>query len=255
MDMDSNKRRNIGILGSIGVHIVVFLVIAFTGLLHYSAHKEDIVEIAFFGGGGGGGGSGSEASVEEVVEEESAPEEEAAEEPQPEPDAIYQESKEAKPAAAHTPKRAQHRAAASKGSGTGHGSGTGSGVGPGSGSGSGGGHGSGQGTGIGSSVGPGSGGGISSAPAVPPRLVRSPQPVYPSAEKNAGIEGTVSLRLLVGYDGNVEEVTVRGSSGNANLDAAAVAACYKWRFTSAKNGSGQKIRCYINIPITFRIRN
>lgn len=254
MDMESNKRRNIGILGSIGVHIVVFLVIAFTGLLHYSAHKEDIVEIAFFGGGGGGGGSGVEAGVDEVIEEEAAPDE-AEEVTETEPDAIYQQTKDTKPAVTHKAKRQAPKAAASAGKGTGHGSGTGSGTGPGSGSGSGGGHGSGHGTGTGSGTGPGSGDGISTMPAVPPRLVRSPQPNYPSAEKNAGIEGTAHLRLLVGYEGNVEEVTVRSSSGNANLDAAAVAACYKWRFTSAKNGSGQKIRCYINIPITFRMRS
>lgn len=252
MNMDSNKRRNIGIMGSIGVHIVVFFIIAFTGLLHYSDHNtEDIVEIAFFGGGGGGG-SGVEAAVEEAVEEEAAEEEaQDAEEVETEPDAIYQETQETKPAVTHKPKKTAPKAAASAGRGTGHGSGTGSGTGPGSGSGSGGGHGSGHGTGTGS----GYGSGISSSPAIPPRLTRSPQPAYPSAEKNAGIEGTAHLRLLVGYEGNVEEVTVRSSSGNANLDAAAVAACYKWRFTSAKNGSGQKIRCYINIPITFRIRN
>lgn len=40
----------------------------------------------------------------------------------------------------------------------------------------------------------------------------------------------------------------------AALDDAAVEACYNWRFSGAKNGVGQKIRCYTYVPITFRLR-
>lgn len=35
----------------------------------------------------------------------------------------------------------------------------------------------------------------------------------------------------------------------------AVDACYGWRFSGAKNGVGQKIRCYTYVPITFRLRS
>ena len=69
------------------------------------------------------------------------------------------------------------------------------------------------------------------------------------------IEGTTTVRILVGYDGEVESVIVAESSGNAALDAAAVDACYGWRFSGAKNGVGQKIRCYTYVPITFRLRS
>ena len=57
------------------------------------------------------------------------------------------------------------------------------------------------------------------------------------------------MRILVGYDGEVESVIVAESSGNAAL------ACYGWRFSGAKNGVGQKIRCYTYVPITFRLRS
>lgn len=150
------------------------------------------------------------------------------------------------------------------GYGTGQGSGYGSGSGSGSGTGAGGGHGAGVGTGIGdgtgAGVGTGDGGGYaggdpSANPAIPPRLLKSRQPSYPSSARSASIEGTTTVRILVGYDGEVESVIVAESSGNAALDDAAVDACYGWRFSGAKNGVGQKIRCYTYVPITFRLRS
>lgn len=150
------------------------------------------------------------------------------------------------------------------GYGTGQGSGYGSGSGSGSGTGAGGGHGAGVGTGIGdgtgAGVGTGDGGGYaggdpSANPDIPPRLLKSRQPSYPSSARSASIEGTTTVRILVGYDGEVESVVVAESSGNAALDAAAVDACYGWRFSGAKNGIGQKIRCYTYVPITFRLRS
>ena len=115
---------------------------------------------------------------------------------------------------------------ARKGSGTGQGSGHGSGVGPGTGSGSGGGNGSGHGTGNGSGYGSGSGNGTG-AVAVMPRIIRKIDPVYPAAERNAGITGSGVVRLLVNTTGTVDEVTLVSSSGNANLDQAGINAAYK----------------------------
>ena len=243
--MDDKKRRNWGFAGSAIIHILIVLLISFTGLFHFSHAQENIVEVAFFGGGGGGGSD--DAGVIEEAEPEAAAVEET-----PDSDAIFEANKE-KPAAVKKQQVKHIVKNSSKGKGTGQGSGTGSGTGPGSGSGSGGGHGSGHGTGTGSGLGPGSG--ITSSPAVPPRIIKSYQPPYPSAERNAGVEGTVSIRFLISTDGSVEDVTVTSSSGNANLDNAAVAACRKWRFTAAKNSSGLPVRCYASIPITFKISN
>ena len=65
-------------------------------------------------------------------------------------------------------------------------------------------------------------------------MLRSRQPNYPSSARSASIEGTTTVRILVGYEGEVESVAVAESSGNAALDDAAVEACYNWRFSGAK---------------------
>lgn len=245
--MDEKRRRNWGFAGSAIIHVLIFLIVSFTGLFQFTHSQENIVEVTFFGGGGGGGSDNA------GVIEETEPEAAAAVEETSDSDAIFEANKEEKPAVVKKQQVKPVVKSSGKGKGTGQGSGTGSGIGPGSGSGSGGGHGSGHGTGTGSGSGPGSG--ITSSPAVPPRIIKSYQPPYPSAERNAGVEGTVSIRLLIGTDGSVEDVTVTSSSGNANLDNAAVAACRKWRFTAAKNSSGLPVRCYASIPIIFKIGN
>ena len=253
--MDMQKRQRIGMLGSVLFHLCVFLIVAFTGVLTVShASQDDIVEVTMFGGGGGGGGQGDGG---DVMEEEAGPQGSEAEETPPATDEIIQNEKKETPPAPK-PQAGKPKAYTKKGEGsgggqgTGHGTGTGSGTGPGSGSGSGGGIGSGHGTGIGSGY--GAGNSIYASPAIPPRLVRNTPPAYPTAEKNAGIQGTANLHLLVGKDGSVEEVTILSSSGNVNLDQAAVRACYKWKFTSARNKAGQTVRCYMTVPITFRLR-
>ena len=62
------------------------------------------------------------------------------------------------------------------------------------------------------------------------------------------------VRLLVNTDGTVDEVTLVSSSGNANLDQAGIKAAYKWRFTSAIGTNGQKVRCYLRLPFTFKLK-
>lgn len=232
---DEKKRRNAGFIGSVLIHILIVLVISFTGLLHFSSNTEDIVEVTFFGGGGGGG-NGVEAAIvnDGAADEESTSVEKIV---QDNNDAILEASKDIPPSSS-----SKHKAAAVKskgssaGTGTGYGSGRGSGTGPDSGSGY------------------GEGTGVTASPAVPPRIIKSYQPSYPSAERNAGIEGTVVIRFLIDQNGNVEDVTLINSSGNANLDSAAVSAGYKWRFSPAKNNGGSPVRCYASIPITFKIR-
>lgn len=244
--MDSQKRKKISIGGSILAHILILLLIAFTGILNISSkNQDDIVEIVLSGGGGGGG---SGADIEETASEEAA-EETQTQEPI-ENDTIVEKDNSISP----TPQQAVKKAVVKKsvGKGTGSGTGKGSGIGPGSGSGTGGGTGSGHGKGIGS--GSGDGNSIYNSPAVPPRILRNPAPIYPMAERNAKIQGTTVLHLLVGKDGNVEKVDVITSSGNVNLDNAAIKACYKWRFTGARNQANQLVRCYLTLPITFILK-
>ena len=251
--MNSGQRSRIGFIGSIVTHIFILLFVSFVGLFNISHQPaSDIVEVSLFGGGGGGGGN--DADIEDNTgADEATTEEDIQEEETPQPDAIWQnEENKAKPV---EKKKAAVKRAVKKGSGTGQGSGHGSGVGPGTGSGSGGGNGSGHGTGNGSGTGSGSGGGSGNASvAIMPRIVRKIDPLYPAAERNAGITGSGVVRLLVNTNGTVDEVTLVSSSGNANLDQAGINAAYKWRFTSAVGTNGQKVRCYLRLPFTFRLR-
>ena len=60
------------------------------------------------------------------------------------------------------------------------------------------------------------------------RLIRQMRPVYPEVARIAGIEGTVSMRLLIGKDGKVQEVKVL--SGEPALRNAATDAVRQWRY-------------------------
>lgn len=70
--------------------------------------------------------------------------------------------------------------------------------------------------------------------AVPdPRFVRDFQPDYPPAERRAGNQGLIAVRVLVGADGRVKAVEpLRGASG-AFFDATRRHALLRWRFRPA----------------------
>ena len=231
--MNSGQRSRIGFIGSIVTHIFILLFVSFVGLFNLShPPANDIVEVSLFGGGGGGGGNDADIEDSNANDEENSTEEDVQEEPTPDPEAIWKND-ENKPQPVH--KKSAVKKVARKGSGTGQGSG--------------------HGTGNGSGTGSGSGGGSGNASvAIMPRIVRKIDPVYPAAERNAGITGSGVVRLLVNTNGTVDEVTLVSSSGNANLDQAGINAAYKWRFTSAVGTNGQKVRCYLRLPFTFRLR-
>lgn len=235
--LQAKARQRFGFCGSLIIHFILFVVLAFSGVFAMQPPVADADTVVFFDAGGGGGGADEavadaaddgEEQVEKVVEEETITL----------PDGKIEHKQVVKHVVKHVP------AGAKKGSGgghgTGHGTGSGSGIGPGSGSGSGGGHGAGHGSGIGDGAGPG----IARNPKVPPRVASTAAPVYPQALRDAGIGGRVVVRGVVGIDGRVESAVVVRSSGNSTLDNNALSAFYKWRFSAAKNDAGQKVRCY-----------
>ena len=230
--LQAKARQRFGFCGSLIIHFILFVALAFSGVFAMQAPAADADTVVFFDAGGGGGGGGDEAvadaadygeeQVEKVVEEETITL----------PDGKIEHKQVVKHVVKHVP------AGAKKGSGGGHGTGhgTGSGIGPGSG----GGHGAGHGTGVDDGVGPG----IARNPKVPPRVASTATPVYPQELRDAGIGGRVVVRGVVGIDGRVESAVVVRSSGNSTLDNNALSTFYKWRFSSAKNDAGQKVRCY-----------
>jgi periplasmic protein TonB len=90
------------------------------------------------------------------------------------------------------------------------------------------------------------------APAQDLKTANRVEPIYPSASRRAGEEGTVRLRVLVDENGRPREVNVSKGSGFARLDEAAIAAVRKWRFVPATNGTN-KITAWTQVAITFRL--
>lgn len=84
--------------------------------------------------------------------------------------------------------------------------------------------------------------------------VSASSPRYPLNELRNGVQGTVVLRVLVDIDGTPVDVTVETSSGNRNLDRAALQHVLKtWRFKPAMR-DGQAVQAYGLVPIAFSLQ-
>lgn len=231
---DEQKRFGKGFAVALAVHLVLAAGLGIFGYRFVHTPPE-ILEVSLEAGGGG-----AEAQEEEIEQEEQQ------EEPiiQSLEDIIDQKLKP-KPQKKVVKKKATAapgpKAPVSNGNGTGSGTGTGTGTGSGSGSGNGSGNGAGSGEGRG-------------VPVKPPRLLREVAPVYPASARNSGATGVVTVRILVGADGSVEDVTVVGSSGNGAMDNSVVTAVNKWRFSPAKDKYGQNARCRVTRAVSFNLR-
>lgn len=153
---------------------------------------------------------------------------------------------------------------------TGSGSGTGMGSGSGSGSGIGAGSGSGFGTGSGGSgtgTGNGNGGGSGSTVATGSRIRQGgngngastgsggqlacrncSKPRYPDRARRRGVEGAAKIKVDVDDKGNVTNVQVAQSTGDAELDQAAVRAARRWKFDTP-NGARQGVSARVDFAL------
>ena len=123
--------------------------------------------------------------------------------------------------------------------------------------------GNGQGNGIGDGAGDGDKAGIGSGnaidgsaiqtPAVAPSLVRAVQPDYPPGPRRRHVEGTTYIRILLDKAGVPESVEVTESAGDVYLDEAALEAVEEWRFSPGLDGQGNPVRCYVQVPVVFRL--
>lgn len=86
-----------------------------------------------------------------------------------------------------------------------------------------------------------------------PRYRRPPSPPeYPRRALEAGIEGTVLVRVTISAQGNIMAVLVHQSSGNASLDAAALKAVRSWSFMPAQR-DGKPIPSIVQLPVRFKL--
>ena len=82
--------------------------------------------------------------------------------------------------------------------------------------------------------------------------LHNPKPAYPAMARKLGLEGTVTLRVLVNPQGVPEQSTIIATSGAEVLDTAAVDAMRHWRFVPARAG-GNPIAHWVDVPITFKL--
>ena len=87
-----------------------------------------------------------------------------------------------------------------------------------------------------------------------PIPMKKVEPEYPQFARNAGIEGTVTLRAEVFEDGSVGAVEIVKSlqSGPGGLDEAAIHAVKQWTFIPAKN-QGKPVAVWVTFPVTFKL--
>ena len=87
----------------------------------------------------------------------------------------------------------------------------------------------------------------------PPQPFSKSQPIYPQRLLSKGIGGKVLCAVMVDASGKVVSSKIRQSSGNGELDAAALKAVRKWKFKPAVRG-GKKVKATALVPFTFEVK-
>lgn len=94
---------------------------------------------------------------------------------------------------------------------------------------------------------------ISERPAIVaaiPRYKENAPPAYPRIARRRGYEGIVLLSVKVLGNGEVDEVTIKKSSGRSILDRAALKAVRKWKFEPASRW-GVPFTMWVDVPVHF----
>lgn len=80
-------------------------------------------------------------------------------------------------------------------------------------------------------------------------MIEGSPPRYPIESRRRREQGTVILELVLGTDGKVSEIRVAQSSGHSRLDAAAIGAVRKWRWSpTVRDGTPVLVRGTVEIP-------
>ena len=86
----------------------------------------------------------------------------------------------------------------------------------------------------------------------PPVLVDYTSPTYPPLAREAGIEGTVAVSVLVSEEGKVLSASVLSSDVTPAMEKAAVEAAKKCRFRPAKQRT-VAVKAHVMIPFQFQL--
>ncbi len=83
-----------------------------------------------------------------------------------------------------------------------------------------------------------------------PQALVKVAPHYPDIAREAGVDGTVQLEVLVCRNGLIYNIVVAPGKSIPMLDAAAGDAVKKWRFKPARSG-GQPVAAWTRVPVRF----
>jgi len=86
----------------------------------------------------------------------------------------------------------------------------------------------------------------------PPVPVTTFKPEYPEIARQAGVEGKLTVRVLVGKNGRVVDAFVVPGTSIPMLDEAAVTAARRWVFTPALVDN-HPVMVWVSIPIWFHL--
>ena len=86
-----------------------------------------------------------------------------------------------------------------------------------------------------------------------PVLVRQTTPRYPDLARDAGVEGTVIVQVLVGLDGRVEQAIIAPRGSVLLLDEAALEAARTFVFTPAL-ANNRPVKVWVRLPFRFALR-
>ena len=90
-------------------------------------------------------------------------------------------------------------------------------------------------------------------PIMPPQVISQVLPEYPLAALEKGVEGVALIEAQITLNGMPQNVLVKSSSGNGELDSAAVIAVTKWRFSPAQQGNAA-MNSVFEVPVRFTIK-
>lgn len=83
----------------------------------------------------------------------------------------------------------------------------------------------------------------------PPMPTKTVPPTYPSALKNDGVSGMVTVSLTVDEKGNVANVVVKKST-RPEFEQPAIDAVSRWKFEPAKK-DGKPVAVQVVVPVKF----
>lgn len=254
---DNCKNERIAISVSLLLHSIVFILIASTGFFLYVGQpQKQVMDVAIYdaeekSGSSGSGSPESEASGtvsnSEIVMNADTKKPSISEYYTEKAQKSEQQEEQQK---GNSQAVSSHNDAGSGSSDKASGQGIGKGEGNKTGNGN-------KGTGNENGSGSGTGNGDDNAnalrPQIPPQLITAAAVSYPRNLRSEGIEGQVVLKMIVGTDGSVESVSLIASSGYDEMDHAAEAAAYQYRFSPAENSAGDPVPCGVKRTFQFNL--